>query len=66
MSEKITDFWREIKTSSNSNITLPNIVGNVRGSQNISGMWQEHYSQIFSVVKGSYNKECHAEICKEN
>ena len=32
------DFWREIKNSSNSNVKLLNVVGNVHGSQNISGM----------------------------
>ena len=44
------DFWREIKNSSNSNVKLPNVLGNVHGSQNISDMWQEHYSQIFNEV----------------
>ena len=44
MSEKnYRDFWREIRNSSNSNVKLPNVVGNEHGSQNISGMWQEHY-----------------------
>ena len=42
-------FWRN-KNSSNSKIKLPNVVGNAQGSDNISGMWQEHYSHIFNMV----------------
>ena len=56
----------ELKNSSNSNIKLPNIVDNVHGSQSISGMWQEHYSQIFNVVRESCSKEFHADLCKEH
>ena len=44
----------------NNNIKFPNVVDNVHRSQNISGVWQEHYSQIFNVVKGSCTKEYHA------
>ena len=60
------DFWREIKNSTNSNVKLPNTVGDVHGSQNIRGMWQEHYSKIFNVVRGSCSKEFLADLCHEH
>ena len=41
-------FWREIKKNnySNSKLKLPNVVDDAQGSDNISVMWQEHYSHI--------------------
>ena len=39
---------------------------NVHDRQNISGMWQEHYSQIINVDKGSCSKELHADLYKEH
>ena len=44
-------FGRKYKTSSNSRMKLPNVVGNAQGSDNISVMWQEHYSHIFNLKK---------------
>ena len=42
-------FWREIKHSLTSKIKLPNVVGNAEGNDNISVVWQEHYSYIFNA-----------------
>ena len=56
-------FWREIKKSSNSKINLPNVVGNAQGIDNISGMWQEHYSHIFNMVHESNCKDLHSDMC---
>ena len=59
-------FWREIKNSSNSKIKLPNVVGNAQGSDNISGMWQEHYSHIFNMVHESNCKDLHSDLCSNH
>ena len=59
-------FWREIKKTSNSKIKLPNVVGNAQGSDNISGMWQEHYSHIFNMVNESNCKDLHADLCSNH
>ena len=59
-------FWREIKNYSNSKLKLPNAVGNAQGSDNISVMWQEHYSHIFNMVSDSNCKSLHADLCKED
>ena len=59
-------FWREIKNSSNSKIKLSNVVGNAQGSDNISGMWQEHYSHIFNMVNESNCKDLHADLCSNH
>ena len=60
-------FWREIKNSSNSKIKLPNVVANAQGSDNISGMWQEHYSHIFNnMVNESNCKDLHADLCSNH
>ena len=59
-------FLREIKNSSNSNIKLPNVVGKAQGSDNISGMWQEHYSHIFNMVNESNCKDLHADLCSNH
>ena len=59
-------FWREIKYYSNSKLKLPNAVGNAQGSDNISVMWQEHYSHVFNMVSDSNCKSLHADLCKED
>ena len=45
---------------------MPNAVGNAQGSDNISVMWQEHYSHIFNMVSDSNCKSLHADLCKED
>ncbi len=59
-------FWREIKNFSNSKIKLPNVVCNAQGSDNISGMWQEHYIHIFNVVNESNCNDLHADMCSNH
>ena len=54
-------FWRE-KKSSKRKIKLRNVVGNAQGSDNLSGMWQEHYSHIFNMVNESNCKDLHADL----
>ena len=45
---------------------MPNAVGDAQGSDNISVMWQEHYSHIFNMVSESNCKSLHADLCKED
>ena len=59
-------FGREIKNYSNSKLKLPNAVGDAQGSDNISVIWQEHYSHIFNMVSESNCKSLHADLCKED
>ena len=56
----------KLKTNSNSKIKLPNAVGDAQGSDNISVMWQEHYSHIFNMVSESNCKSLRADLCKED
>ena len=53
-------------TQTNSNVKLPSVVGNVYDIQNITDLWQEHYSQIFNAVRWSCNKEFHADLCMDH
>ena len=55
----------KIKNSTNSNGNLPNIVGDVHGSQNISGVSQEHYSKSVDIVRGRYSKKYLADLCQK-
>ena len=41
-------------------------MGNVLGSQRISGMCRKHHSQIYNVTRRSCSKEFHADICKKH
>ncbi len=45
-----------------------NVVGNAQGSDNISGMWQEHYNQniIFNMVNERNCKDLHADLCSNH
>ena len=56
-------FWREIKNVTNSKVKLPSRIGDVHGSNAVSGMWKEHYSSIFNAVIGSNCTELHQELC---
>ena len=49
-----------------SKLKLPNAVGDDQRSENISVMWQEHYSHIFNMVSESNCKGLHADLCKED
>ena len=64
--QRMTGLFGEIKNSSNSKIKLPNVVGNAQGSDNISGMWQEHYSHIFNMVHESNCKDLHSDLCSNH
>ena len=47
----------------NSKNKLPSVVDNTHGNGAINTMWQEHYSNIFTSVKGSSCGDIHvAEI----
>ena len=56
----------KLKNSLNSKIKLPNVVGNALCNDNISVVWQEHYSHIFNMVNGNNCKELHADLCRHH
>ena len=45
---------------------MPSAVGDAQGIDNISVMWQEHYSHIFNTVGESNCKSLHADLRKED
>ena len=64
--QRMTGLSGEIKNYSNSKLKLPNAVGDAQRSDNISVMWQEHYSHNFNMVSESNCKSLHADLCKED
>ena len=44
-------FWKEIKLMNNSNMSLPNVVDGITGSNNIVNMWKSHYADLFNCLK---------------
>ena len=47
----IKEFWKEIRSLNNSNTPLPEVIDNVAGAGNILKLWQEHYSNLFNILK---------------
>ena len=45
----------------NANLSKHSMYGD-----NISGMWQEHYSHIFNMVNESNCKDLHADLCSNH
>ena len=35
----------------NSNMSLPNVVDGITGSNNIVNMWKSHYEDLFNCIK---------------
>ena len=48
-------FWKEIKLMNNSNLSLPNVVDGITGSNNIVNMWKSHYEDLFHCLKKDTN-----------
>ena len=48
-------FWKEIKLMNNSNLSLPNVVDGITGSNNIVNMWKSHYEDLFNCLKKDKN-----------
>ena len=46
-------FWRGKKNVTNSKVKLPSKIGEAHGSTDISVIWKDHYSRIFSTVNES-------------
>ena len=47
----VKEFWKEIRSMNNSNTPLPDVIDNVSGGSNILKLWQEHYSNLFNILK---------------
>ena len=47
----VKEFWKEIRSMNNSNTPLPEVIDNVSGANNILKLWQEHYSNLFNILK---------------
>ena len=47
----IKEFWKEIRSMNNSNTPLPEVIDGVAGASNIVKLWQEHYSNLFNILK---------------
>ena len=41
-------FWKEVKKVNSDSGCIPNTVNNVTGARNITGMWKDHYENIFN------------------
>ena len=54
-------FWKEIKLMNNSNLSLPNVVDGIIGSNNIVNMWKSHYEDLFNCLKKDKNVN---DLCK--
>ena len=48
-------FWKEIKLMNNSNLSLPNVVDGITGSNNVVNMWKSHYEDLFNCLKKDKN-----------
>ena len=48
-------FWKEIKLMNNSNLSLPNVVDGITGSNNIVNMWKSHYGDLFNCLTKDKN-----------
>ena len=44
-------FSKEIQLINNSNMSLPNVVDGITGSNNIVNMWKSNYEDIFKCLK---------------
>ena len=47
----IKEFWKEIRSLNNSNTPLTEVIDNVAGASNILKLWQDHYSNLFNILK---------------
>ena len=45
------DFWKEIKNINNSKISLPDVIQDVQGEENIARMCRSHYKDLFNCLK---------------
>ena len=59
-------FWRGIQNVTNSKVKLPSKIGEAHGSTDISVMWKDHYSRIFSTVNESNCTALYADLCDEH
>ena len=48
-------FWKEIKLTNNSKLSLPNVIDGVTGSNNIVNMWKSHYEDLFNCLAKDTN-----------
>ena len=54
MNNDITEFWKDVKKNSNSNVSLATNVDDSVGNTEIAEMWKCHYKSLLNCVQ---NKE---------
>ena len=47
------DFWKEVRMMNNRKTSLPSNIDGVSGADEISQLWQKHYSDLFNCVKSN-------------
>uniref|UniRef100_A0A671UZC4 Reverse transcriptase domain-containing protein n=1 Tax=Sparus aurata TaxID=8175 RepID=A0A671UZC4_SPAAU len=47
------DFWKEVRMLNNCKTSLPSNIDGVSGADEISQLWQKHYSDLFNCVKSN-------------
>ena len=45
------DFWKEVRMMNNCKTSIPSNIDGVSGADEISQLWQKHYSDLFNCVK---------------
>ena len=56
------EFWKEIKTKTNSRVKLPNKIDNASGDKQILQLCKTHYMNIFNRVDKSNCSNTYDEI----
>ena len=64
--KKMTRLSGGIQNVTNSKVKLPSKIGEAHGSTDISVMWKDHYSRIFSTVNESNCTALYADLCDEH
>ena len=57
MNNAMTEFWKDVKKNSNSNVSLATNVDGSVGNTEIAEMWKCHYKSLLNSVQNKKNKK---------
>ena len=65
--KKPDDFWKEIRSMKNVNVSPPNNIEGISGSNHITELWKNHYNELFNCINDNVNNfDCNTVYSADN